>query len=82
MEITLYPDAALIDSSDTKYQGTHHLDDATLVDLDTDGNVKSIQLLYVSDGVERQQIPGLRDPENQQLFALLQESGIEVTPSA
>ena len=84
MEITLYPDAdaALIDIRDTQYKGTHHLDGATLLDLDTDGNLKCIQFLNVSDGITQQHIPGLTDQENYQVFELLQGSGIEVTPTA
>ena len=84
MEITLYPDAdaAYIRIRDTKYQGTNHLDGANLLDLDIDGNLKSIQFLNVSDGVKRQQLTGLNDQENHQVFELLQGSGIEVTPAA
>ena len=84
MDITMYPDAdaALIDIRDTKYKGTREIDLSTYLNLDTDGNAKSIQFLWVSDGVKRQQIPGLTDQENRQVFALLHGSGIEVTPSA
>ena len=81
MQIILYPDAdaALINIRDTKYRGSHHLDGATLIDLDTDGNPKAIQFLNVSDGVKRQHLTGLNDQENNQVFELLRESGIEVT---
>ena len=84
MEITLFPDAdaALIDIHDTKYQGTREIDLSTYLDLDTDGNPKAIQFLYVSNGVKHQQIPGLTDQENRQVFSLLQESDINVAPLA
>ncbi len=84
MGITLYPDAdaPLIDIRDTKYKRTQEIDLSTHLDLDTDGNAKSIQFLNVSDGVKRQHIAGLTDQENLQVFTLLQESGVEVTPSA
>ncbi len=81
MELTLFPDAdaAYITIRESTYEGTHHLDGATLVDLDTNGAPTSIQFLNVTDGVAQQHIPGLTDQENQEVFDLLQEAGIEVT---
>ncbi len=80
MEITLFPDAdaAYIQIQPGKIQRTHEVDDATFVDVDADGKPLNIQFLYVSDGVAQRQIPGLTDPENQEVYALLQESGINV----
>ena len=84
MEITLFPDAdaAYIRIREGKPHRTNEVDYGTFVDVDTDGNPSNIQFLYVSDGVKHQQLPGVTDEENRQVFALLQESGIEVTPSA
>ena len=84
MEITLFPDAdaAYIHIQPGKCHHTHEVNDATLVDLDDDGNPLCIQFLYVSDGVDQHQIAGLTDRENQQAFSLLQESGITVVPPA
>ncbi len=84
MENTLFPDAdaAYIRIRNGKLHRTNEVDDGTFVDVDTDGNPLYIQFLYVSDGVRHQQLPGVTDQENRQMFALLQESGIEVTPLA
>ncbi len=84
MEITLYPDAdaAYIRIREGKPNHTNEVDGGTFVDVDTDGIPLYIQFLYVSDGADCQQLPGLTDQENQRVSHLLQESGIEVTPSA
>ena len=82
MEITLYPDAdaAVIRISHGKPHHTNHIDDATFLDVDADGTPTSIQFLNVSGGVKSQQVQSLTDQENQAVYSLLQESGIEVTP--
>ena len=74
MELTLFPDAdaAYIQVRPGTIQRTHEVDDATFVDVDADGKPLNIQFLYVSDGVKRQQLTGLTDQENQQVFFLLQ----------
>ena len=84
MRITLYPDAdaAVVEIRPGKPHHTDEVDDATFVDVDAADSPMSIQFLYVRDGVEQQQIAGLTDRENQQVFSLLRESGIKVTPSA
>ena len=84
MQITLYPDAdaAVIEIRPGKPHHTNAVGDATFVDIDAAGSPMYIQFLYVSDGVDQQQIAGLTDQENQQVLSLLGESGIKVTPSA
>ena len=84
MRITLYPDAdaAVVEIRPGKTHHTNEVGDATFVEVDAAGSPMSIKFLYVSHGVEQQQIAGLTDRENQQLFSLLRESGIKVTPSA
>ena len=81
---TLYPDAdaAYIRIQPGNCHHTNEVDDATFVDLDPDGNPLCIQFLYVSDGVNHQQLPGLTEQGNKVAYSLLQESGIEVIPSA
>ena len=83
MEITLYPDsdAAVVNIRPGKPHHTNEINDATFVDVDADNAPVSITFLYVSDGVDQQQIPGLADEETQRAFSLLRESGINVTPS-
>ena len=83
MEISLYPDAdaAYISIQASKCHHSHEVNDATFVDLDNDGNTLSVQFRYVSNGVDHQQLTGLTDQETQQVFSLLQGSGIKVTPS-
>ena len=84
MQITLYPeaDAAVVDIRSGKPHHTNEVNDSTFVEVDTDDIPLSIKFLYVRDGVDQQQIPGLTDQENQQVLFLLRESGIKVTPSA
>ena len=81
MEITLYPDAdaARIRINHGKPHHTNTIDDATYVDVDDQGTPMTIEFLYVSNGVKRRQVPILTDLENQAVYSLLQESGIEVT---
>ena len=83
MELMLFPDAdaAYIQIQPGQIQRTHEVDDATFVDLDPDGRPLNVQLLYVTDGVKRQDILGLTDQENREVYSLLRESGIEVTPA-
>ena len=80
MEITLFPDAAAayIQVQPGQIQRTHEVDDATFVDLDPDGRPLNIQLLYVTEGVNHCQVPGLTEQENHKVLSLLQESGITV----
>ena len=84
MEVTLFPDAdaAYIRIQPGKCHHTNEVNDATFVDVDADGKPLNIQFLYVSDGVDQHHIPSLTDRENQQVFTLLQESGITVVPPA
>ena len=83
MQITVYPDAdaAVVDIRPGKPHHTNEVDDATFVDVDAADSPMSIQFLYVSGGVDQQQIPGLTDQESQQVLSLLRESGVKVTPS-
>ena len=84
MQITLYPDAdaAVVEIRTGKPHHTNEVGGATFIDVDAADSPMSIQFLYVSHGVDQQQIAGLTDQENQQVFSLLRESGIKVTPSA
>ncbi len=84
MEIELYPDsdAASIGIRPGKPHHTNEVDNATFVDVDADNAPMSIMFLYVSDGVDQRQIPGLTDQETQRAFSLLRESGIQITPAA
>ena len=79
MEITLHPDAdaAYISIQPSERHHTHEVNDATFVDLDSDSNPLSIRFLYVSNGVDQQEIPGLNDHDNREVFTLLRDSGVK-----
>jgi hypothetical protein len=84
MEITKYPDsdAVYVRLRDTQYGGGRILDDHKHLDLDLEGDPLGILFLYVSDGVDEEDIPGIPPSETEAVYKLLADQGIRVKSPA
>ena len=71
MEIVRYPDsdAIYVRLRDTQYGGGRVLDDCRHLDLDLDleGDPLGILFLYISDGVDLEDIPGVTSSDMEQV---------------
>ena len=84
MEIIKYPDsdAVYVRLRDTQYGGGRKLDDYKHIDLDLEGDPLGILFLYVSDGVDEEDIPGIPPTETESVYKLLVDAGIKVKSPA
>lgn len=84
MQITQYPDsdAVYVRLRDTQYGSGRALGDDKHLDLDSEGNPLGILFLYVSDGVDWGDIPGIPTAETEAVYKLIAETGIKVKSPA
>ena len=84
MEITQYPDsdAVYVRLRDTQYGGGRKLDDYKHLDLDLEGDPLGILFLYVSDGIDEEDIPGIPPAETEEAYKLLADAGFKVKSPA
>ena len=84
MEITQYADsdAVYVRLRDTQYGGGRKLDDYKHIDLDLEGDPLGILFLYVSDGVDGENIPGIPRAETEAIYKMLSDAGIKVKSPA
>ena len=84
MEIKQYPDsdAVYVRLRDTQYGGGRKLGECKHLDLDLEGDPLGILFLYVSDGVDGEDIPDIPPAEMEAVYKLLAEAGIKVKSPA
>ena len=84
MEIIQYPDsdAVYVRLRDTQYGGGRELGDCKHIDLDLEGDPLGILFLYVSDGVDEEDIPGIPPTEAEAVYKLLADAGVKVKSPA
>ena len=80
MRIKMYPDsdAAVITIREGKPHHTNVINNAVSVDVDDDDTPMSITILYLSDGVDKFNVPGLAELQNQQVLWLLREATVQI----
>ena len=84
MEIVRYPDsdAIYVRLRDTQYGGGRVLDDCRHLDLDLEGDPLGILFLYISDGVDLEDIPGVPPSDMAEVCEKLTEAGVAVRSPA
>ena len=84
MEIVRYPDsdAIYVRLTDTQYGGGRVLDDCRHLDLDLEGDPLGILFLYISDGVDLEDIPGVTSSDMEQVTKELTKAGVMIRSTA
>ena len=84
MKIVRYPDsdAIYVRLRDTQYGGGRVLDDCRHLDLDLEGDPLGILFLYISDGVDLEDIPGIPPSDMAEVCENLTEAGVAVRSPA
>ena len=84
MEILRYPDsdAIYVRLRDTQYGGGRVLDDCRHLDLDLEGDPLGILFLYISDGVDLEDIPGVPPSDLAEVCKMLAQEGVRIRSAA
>ena len=81
MEVKYYADEDIlyVEIRDTEYGGGKELDDSRHLRLDVNGDIKGIEFLYVSEGVD---LDGIHPEDLDAITDALQEHGIKIREAA
>ena len=84
IEIVRYPEenAVYARLKETPYGGGKEIDDCRHVDVDLEDDTLGILFLYISDGVDLEDIPGITPSDKEALSLRLDQEGIKVKVAA